>query len=153
MLVAGGASCAETPKSAYPQASTSATVSSDEPHGVLRVRVRGVAPLRGNVIVAVYEGADRFPKSKRESYLGKAVAAGDPTLVEIEDVAAGVYACAVFHDVDGDGSLDTNFVGYPSEPFGFSNNAHVALFGPPSFQDAAFDVRGPETTIEITLQH
>ena len=53
-----------------------------------------------------------------------------------EGLKAGRYAVAMYHDVDGDESLDTNMLGIPREPYGFSNNA-VGRFGPPSFDDAA----------------
>lgn len=103
-------------------------------------------------MVAVYDRADAFPKSNREVYLGRANVTTDPTLVVIEDVAAGTYACAVIDDVDGDGTLSTNLVGYPTEPFGFSNDARVKLFGPPDFVDAKFEFRAPETSIDVTLR-
>ena len=65
--------------------------------------------------------------------------------------APGRYGVKLFHDVNGDGKMDTNIVGFPTEPFGFSNDAPIRL-GPPSFADAAFDI-GPAGAAQlITLR-
>jgi uncharacterized protein (DUF2141 family) len=56
---------------------------------------------------------------------------------------------AVWHDADGDGELDSNFLGLPREPVGASNNA-TGRFGPPSFDDAAFDYRS--ATLRQTIR-
>jgi len=45
------------------------------------------------------------------------------------------------HDLNGNGELDTNFVGLPQEPYGFSNNA-TANFGPPKWNDIRFQLDG-----------
>ena len=59
--------------------------------------------------------------------------------VTFRGLAPGTYAVKGFQDLDGDAEIDTNLVGYPTEPFGFSNDAPVR-FGPPSFRRAAFTV-------------
>ncbi len=104
------------------------------------------------MIVAVYDRDEDFPKANRQVYLGKVDVVADPMLVVIEGIAPGTYACAVIDDVDGNGTLNTNLVGYPTEPFGFSNDARVKLFGPPDFGDAKFEFREPETSIDVTLR-
>jgi len=65
--------------------------------------------------------------------------------------APGKYGIRVFHDVDGNGELNSNMIGLPTEPFGFSNNA-PPRFGPPSFADAAFDVDENGATQIISLK-
>jgi uncharacterized protein (DUF2141 family) len=40
---------------------------------------------------------------------------------------------------------------FPTEGYGLSNNPKVV--GPPKFADSAFEVAGPETTIEIILAY
>ena len=47
------------------------------------------------------------------------------------------YAVSVVYDEDGNGKLNTGFLGIPSDPVGFSNNAK-GTFGPPSFYKASF---------------
>lgn len=59
--------------------------------------------------------------------------------VVFRDVSKGTYAIKVFHDVNADGRMDTNFIGFPKESYGFSNDA-MGRFGPPAFEQAAFTV-------------
>jgi uncharacterized protein (DUF2141 family) len=48
--------------------------------------------------------------------------------------------------------LDTGAVGIPKEPFGFSRDA-PAVMGPPSFDDAAFDVPAEGVSLVIHLSN
>ncbi len=52
--------------------------------------------------------------------------------------------------MNGDGEMNTNPFGMPTEPFGFSNNA-VGNMGPASWARAHFAVSG-ETRQTITLR-
>ena len=44
------------------------------------------------------------------------------------------------------------WIGLPGEGLAFSNDAWI-LFGPPSFEDAAFEVTGRSHVIEVTLRY
>jgi uncharacterized protein (DUF2141 family) len=63
----------------------------------------------------------------------------------------GIYGARVLHDLNGNGEMDSNFVGMPKEPWAFSNNATGRL-GPAKWQDAKFEVSG-DTAVEIRLNH
>jgi uncharacterized protein (DUF2141 family) len=63
---------------------------------------------------------------------------------------AGEYAVRVMHDRNGNGELDANFVGIPTEPWAFSNNA-TGNFGPPGWDKVKFTLEGT-TTQRIKLQ-
>lgn len=54
------------------------------------------------------------------------------------------------HDENGNGKLDSNWLGIPSEPVGASNDAR-GQFGPPSFEDAAFELGPGDVTVTIRL--
>ena len=47
--------------------------------------------------------------------------------------------------------MDTNFVGIPKEPFGFSNNV-MGKMSPPKWKDAKFEIAG-DASIEIFLKN
>ena len=64
-------------------------------------------------------------------------------------VAAGALAVAVYQDANGNGRLDRNALGVPSEPYGFSND--VGRLAPPTFAGARVEVREPATTIQVRL--
>jgi len=70
--------------------------------------------------------------------------------VELKSVLPGVYALRIFQDLNGNGKLDTGWMGIPSEPYGFSNNA-MGRFGPPSLADQLFYFDG-KTPVDIALR-
>jgi uncharacterized protein (DUF2141 family) len=85
---------------------------------------------------------------------GKQVAVDGDSVVTVEfnGLAPGRYALRVFHDVNGNGALDTNVMGIPVEPFGFSNNV-MGMMGPPSFDQAAFEIAPGGNDHVISLMH
>lgn len=62
----------------------------------------------------------------------------------------GVYAVAMIHDENGNGQLDTNFIGIPTEGLGVSNNPR--LLGKPGFDEAKFSING-NMSITITAKY
>lgn len=67
-----------------------------------------------------------------------------------EGLAPGQYAIRLFHDVNGDGELNTNPFGIPTEPFAFSNNAR-SRFGPAAWDAAMFTVTAGANVQQISV--
>ena len=65
-------------------------------------------------------------------------------------LAPGRYAIKAFHDVNGDGKMNTNPFGIPIEPFAFSNNA-VGGMGPAKWEAASFEVKAGANTHTLTI--
>ena len=82
---------------------------------------------------------------------GQAAIKNNRSIWTFKDLPAGKYAIKVFHDEDDDDELDTNFIGIPSEDYGFSNNAK-GNFGPASWEDAMFVFEAKSDTIEINVE-
>ena len=116
----------------------------------LKVLIEGIKSADGTVKVALFNNANEFPGGNRVS--GK-VAAAKPGGVSVllEDVSPGQYAIACYHDANDNDEMDTNFLGMPTEDFGFSNDAR-ANFAPPKFADAAFEVNSQQQSIVIKIQ-
>ncbi len=76
------------------------------------------------------------------------VAAGDRTAT-FESLPDGDYAIRAFQDLNGNGRMDSNPFGMPTEPYGFSNNARGNM-GPASWDRARFSVSG-DTAQTINL--
>ena len=51
----------------------------------------------------------------------------------------GDYGVRLMYDTNGNGELDTNMIGMPTEPWAFSNNA-TGSFGPPDWSAVKFRV-------------
>lgn len=71
-------------------------------------------------------------------------------VLDISTLPNGVYAIAIYQDLNGNGKLDTNFFGIPKEPFGFSNNK-VPIFSEPSFEQCRFQFNQEKQKISIKL--
>lgn len=127
-------------------AATAAPASEGE--ASLTVTVDGLAP-QGAVMMALY--ADEPNWNGGDAVEGRRVAVeGSTVTVEFAALPAGDYAIRFYHDVDGDGELDTNLMGIPSEPFGFSNNAR-GNFGPAAWADSVFTVAPGGNTHALQL--
>ena len=77
---------------------------------------------------------------------------GDDARCSLGEHAAGTYAIAVLHDEDGDGDMDRDFIGIPQEGYGFSSGARPG-FGPPSFDDAAFEHGTDRTIVPVQARY
>jgi len=66
-------------------------------------------------------------------------------------VPAGEYAVVVFEDGDGDKELTKNFLGIPTEGFGFSRNYNpFRHFGPPDFDEISVSlIHDQQVDIEL----
>ena len=74
---------------------------------------------------------------------------GDALTVTVHDLPDGRYAVKLYHDANGNGQLDTNMVGLPTEGYGFSNNA--GAMGPARFDEAAVQVSG-DAVIDVRVR-
>lgn len=100
----------------------------------------------GELHIAIYDSKEAFEEDRGERgglapgiVDGLIIAAMPGKFSHDFDLPIGTYAIGVFHDVNGNNSLDTNFLGIPKEQYGFGNDA-TGSFGPPSFNDAAITV-------------
>lgn len=116
----------------------------------LEVETLGVKTSEGYICVALYTEEEGFLKFDRVYRSGRAPARQGATRVVIDDLPSGEYALAVFHDRNGDEALNTNWLGIPREPLGFSR-ARMKAFGPPGFRECAIKVE-TDATIRITLE-
>lgn len=93
----------------------------------------------GAVMVALYDGTGyNGGQPVRSARID--VAAGQRT-VSFAGLEAGEYGIKAFHDVNGDGEMNRNPFGMPTEPYAFSNNA-VGNMGPAGWDRARFTVQG-----------
>ncbi|BCS30844.1 hypothetical protein TBR22_A00440 [Luteitalea sp. TBR-22] len=117
----------------------------------LTVNLRGFRSDKGAVEVALFDQAPAFPKDPEKAVARQRVSiVGGSATVAFRNLGPGTYAVSAYHDVNGNGRMDTNFIGIPKEPTGASNDAKGRM-GPPSFKDAQFTVKA-EMSITVTMQ-
>jgi uncharacterized protein (DUF2141 family) len=119
--------------------------------GELKLSLQGKGFSGKNLFVAIYSSAANFLMYDDKAIRKVVVANGNATELSIQDIPAGEYAVAVFADINGNGKLDSNFLGIPKEPVGMSRDAK-GRFGPPKFADAVFKVGEGVTSQTIHIQ-
>lgn len=120
--------------------------------GELKLELYGQDLAGKQIRVAVYssDAPEQFPRGEK-FYRGTASeASSDRLIILLSDLPPGRYAVAVYADNNRNGRLDQNFLGVPTEIYGFSNNAR-GKFGPPDFSAAAFEVGGSAVIQSIRL--
>jgi uncharacterized protein (DUF2141 family) len=115
----------------------------------LSIKIENIQNKGKTLHVGVYRAEDEFPEFGKYWRNTKLNTTGSEVIAEFE-VPYGEYAVAVSHDLNGNGKLDKNFVGYPKEPFGFSNNFKPTLSSP-DFSDCKFSFDQHSHTITIKL--
>ena len=116
----------------------------------LELEVSGLTQSEGRVMVAVFTDANNWLKKPLTGSNVEASTQKDGrVLIKLLDLPEGPLALSIFHDVNGNGKLDSNAMGMPKEPYGFSNNA-AGSFGPPKFEKAQFEAK-PGARVSVQL--
>lgn len=93
----------------------------------------------GELMVAVFNDAGHWLKQPTRA--ARQPLQDGPVQLQLADLPDGDYAVSLFIDRNANGKLDSNAMGMPTEPYGFSNDA-MGTFGPPSFEQARLSVKG-----------
>jgi uncharacterized protein (DUF2141 family) len=112
----------------------------------VEVRISNVGA-QGKVSVAV---CDRERFLKQCVFNASVPAQPGETVVSLKDIPPGTWAVLAYQDANENGKLDRNFLGIPSENYGFSRDA-ASRFGPPGFDEAAIELRDGTTIAPIRL--
>lgn len=102
-------------------------------------------------MVALYDDATTFLSNDFVRVYKEPVSQTGEFSFHIAIPHTGTYALSIFHDKNANGKLEKNFMGIPTEPYGFSNDA-PAVFGPPKYDDAKFEVRETGQVLRIALR-
>lgn len=119
--------------------------------GRIKVELLGVRSEKGDLRIALFDSKRGFP-GKFERASARGVVAALSRVYVFEQVPYGSYAISVTHDENRNGKLDANFLGIPKEGVGASNNPK-ARFGPPSFDDARFELDRQEVVRAVRLTY
>lgn len=115
----------------------------------LTVKVTGMESTNGKVFFALFDRKEDFLKNNKIINAAKVKPENGMATAILTNVKEGEYAVSVFYDENNNGKMDTNFLGIPKEPYGFSNNSK-GFMGPPKFENSKFLVSG-DTSISIRI--
>lgn len=110
----------------------------------LTVLFRGIENVTGKLAIELVDAHD---EKVGEYWL---FVESDMVELHVSNLPEGDYAIRFFHDENNNGTLDTNWIGIPTEAFGFSNDVKVK-FRKPSLSDIIFHVSG-DTDIVVNAQ-
>ncbi|MCV6547757.1 MAG: DUF2141 domain-containing protein [Cohaesibacter sp.] len=117
----------------------------------LQVTITGLKTNSGQVQVGLFAGPSGFPDQATRLVGKRTPGREGQVTVRFTNLQPGNYAIAAFHDVNGDGVLNTNLVGIPKEPYGFSNGARRPM-SPPDFKAARISIGSGQVSTIITVK-
>jgi uncharacterized protein (DUF2141 family) len=120
----------------------------------IHVKILNIRNSTGAVACALFESPVGFPTEFLHYATNIMVIKVRDTQArcDFEDIAPGTYALGIIHDENMNGKLDTNWLGIPTEGYGFSNDAK-ALLGAPSFSAASFSYDGQNRDMTISMHY
>jgi uncharacterized protein (DUF2141 family) len=122
-------------------------------NGKLTVEIDGLKNKQGQICASIFASSEGFPGDRNHVLRKQCTKITEtPLTITFNNLKAGSYAVALFHDQNNDRTLNSNILGIPSEGFGFSTNPEI-LARAPKFSEAAFLVAGPDTNIQIQLKY
>lgn len=120
-------------------------------HGTILLTAVGLHNDTGDVKVGLFNSSESFTGKTKDKFAGATIKIQNKKAQYVfPNVPYGEYAIRLFHDENGNNEIDTNFLGIPTESYGFSNNAR-ARFGPPNFEKAKFTVSSDTVRVKIDL--
>jgi uncharacterized protein (DUF2141 family) len=137
-----------------PAAAGSATpAATAKPSATLIVEVEGLKDDQGKLHASLYASEEGFPTKPEKAlrHVDVPIVAGKARVV-FEGLTPGGYAVAAYHDENGDGKLDTGFLGIPTEGLASSNDAK-GFMGPPSFEKARVEIAPGENRIVVHVAY
>src|SRR6056300_473273 len=118
----------------------STSLRGEEKKANVTVNIVNTEENKGKLYVYLFDIAYDYPMETKNARMTKVIRVKNNSGTAVfEGVDYGTYAIAVHHDINDNDEVDTNFLGIPNEDFGASNNAK-GFMGPPSFEDASFNV-------------
>jgi len=120
----------------------------------IHVKILDIRNSNGTVACALFEAPKGFPTEylRFSTNIMIIKIRKSQARYDFEDIPPGKYAMVVVHDENMNGKLDTNWVGIPTEGYGFSNDAK-GLLGAPSFSAASFVYDGLAINMTMRLNY
>jgi len=116
----------------------------------ISVSVSSTCVKAGEVRLAVYANAEDFAAKREVTSAVRSYKDGTVEL-NLSLPEAGTYVLAAFHDLNGNGKLDRNMLGIPTEPYGFTKEPS-SKWEAPTFADVAGRFDGDEDRAELRLK-
>ena len=102
----------------------------------------------GELVIVIFEKVDRIEIEMDQAFqVTKSPATSQNMTVVFKNIPYGEYAVGIFHDLNKNGRLDTNFFGFPKEDMAVSNNAKDGPLGGPTWQASKIQLSQPRVVL------
>lgn len=115
----------------------------------IKIIVTNLGTTKGFIELGIYNSSKGYLKDGYAYRTIRQAVKGNTVEIILKDIPKGNYAVTLYHDENSDKKCNTNFLGVPNEPYGFSNGFRRRLFKP-SFEDCKVEVQ-KNTTIKVVL--
>jgi uncharacterized protein (DUF2141 family) len=115
------------------------------PTGCTPVEVHNVRPGEGSLMVRAFDAAADYGKAPAASLQVKADA--EVVSFQLCGLRSGTVAISLFQDLNGNGTLDRNAFGIPSEPWGASGSP--SAFSAPTWEATQVPVDGKPVVVKL----
>ena len=95
----------------------------------LKITITNIKDIEGNLIIKLFNNPDSFPRKGKPLKVYSQKVTSNIVSVVLKDLKKGKYAISLYHDVNADNECNMNFLGIPTESFGFSRNFKPKLSG------------------------
>jgi uncharacterized protein (DUF2141 family) len=118
----------------------------------LTIHIERVSARGGILRLGLYDAA-HYPDDNSTPVASADVPANsDIVTVTLKNLPPGRYAIESFQDINANGKMDTDWLGLPLEPYGFSRDARPFL-SKPGFNAVAFVIKAGENSLTLHLQN
>jgi uncharacterized protein (DUF2141 family) len=116
----------------------------------IEVEVTEIRSSKGEVEIFLFSQKEGYPMDPTKALKRERIKIDkNKSTGTFSDIPYGTYAIAGYHDENGDGALNFNFLHIPKEGVCASNDAKGHM-GPPSFEDAKFTITS--ALVKITMK-
>jgi uncharacterized protein (DUF2141 family) len=115
----------------------------------LKVVVTNIKIQKGLVVIGIYDNPTEYLKKGKAYKLSSHQVNGNQLEINVKNIPKGTYAISLYQDVNSDAEFNTNVVGIPLEPYGFSNGFN-RKWSKPTFDDCKFEFKDSKT-VKIEL--
>lgn len=136
------------------RAAAAPACNSSDPNQVrLQIDVSGMHTTKGDITITIYPDDSAHFLDGAYKLARQHIAVTLPVTHACFVVAApGYYAVALFGDENRNGHFDTNFLGIPTEGYGFSNNPTL-YFGPPKLKQVRIAAHRGDNAIAVQMKY
>jgi len=121
---------------------------------ILRVKLDGFRNDNGKVHCSIFNDKDpaAFPEGENKWFKDSGAPSIKNAFAEVDFTALppGKYALVCYHDENSNGKFDQGPFRMPKEGYCFSNNVKPK-FSAPKFDECAFDYKGGDQSISMTM--